>query len=583
MWKSEVRDGMRIDWDVDIPMDDGNILRCDVFRPDDGDPHPVLLSHGPYAKGLAFQEGYPDQWNRMITDHPDVAAGSTNKYQNWEVVDPEKWVPEGYVCVRVDSRGTGMSPGYVDPFSARETQDLYDCIEWAAAQEWSNGKVGLNGISYLAINQWHVATLQPPSLTAMCVWEGAADFYRDMTYHGGILSTFWDNWYPIQVTSVQYGLGDRGPKNPVTGRNACGEVTLSDEELAANRCDFGTEIASHPLLDGYHRERSPVFEQITVPLLSAGNWGGQGLHLRGNVEGYYQSASDQKWLELHGLEHWTHFYTDYGREIQQAFFDHFLTGEDNGWGARPAVQLQVRHTDHFAERFESAWPIPRTVWTELYLHPDQTLRDTPPDTAADLAFEATGDGLTFRSAPLKVEREFTGPMSSRLWVSSSTEDADLFVVFRVFDPEGREVVFQGAVEPNAPIAQGWLRVSHRAVDEVSSEPWRPIHPHTRRDLLHPGEVHQVDVELWPTSIVVPAGYRVAFSVRGTDYVYEGEADEDKLTIASFANRFTGCGPFIHNDPRNRPPEIFGGTTTLHIAPNRPAHVLAPVIPSTEPR
>ena len=578
MRKSEVRDGMRVDWDVEIPMDDGIVMRADVFRPDDDGRHPVLLSYGPYAKGLAFQEIYLDQWNRMIEDHPDVAAGSTNKYQNWEVVDPEKWVPEGYVCVRVDSRGTGMSPGYIDHFSPRETRDFYDCIEWSAAQPWSSGKVGLNGISYLAINQWHVASLQPPSLSAMCVWEGAADWYRDMTYHGGLLSTFWDNWYPIQVTAVQYGLGDNGYQSRVTGRNVSGDETLGEEELAANRCPFGDEIAAHQMNDQYHRDRSPVFEHITTPLLSAGNWGGQGLHLRGNVEGYYQSGSTQKWLELHGREHWTHFYTDYGRTIQLAFFDHFLKGEDNGWAERKPVQVQVRHVDRFEERFEDAWPIPRTRWTAYHLQADGTLDRTAPAAPAALEFSATGSGLTFRSAPLGAETEFTGPLSARLWVSSTTEDADIFVVFRVFDPQGDEVVFQGAVEPNAPIAQGWLRASHRALDERLTEAWRPVHPHTERQMLTPAEPYELHVELWPTSIVVPAGYALGFSVRGNDYVYEGDFDESVMEIASFANRFSGCGPFIHIDERNRPAELFGGTTTLHLGPDTPAHILTPLVP-----
>lgn len=578
MWKSEVRDGMRIDWDVEIEMDDGIAMRADVFRPDDDGTYPVILSYGPYAKGLAFQDLYSDQWERMIEAYPDVAAGSTNKYQNWEVVDPEKWVPEGYVCVRVDSRGTGMSPGYIDHFSPRETRDFYECIEWSAVQPWSSGKVGLNGISYLAINQWHVASLKPPSLTAMCVWEGAAEWYRDMTYHGGILSTFWDNWYPLQVTAVQYGLGDNGYKSRVTGRNISGEATMSDEELAANRCAFGDEIASHPLNDQYHRDRSPVFENIDVPFLSAGNWGGQGLHLRGNVEGFVQSASSQKWLELHGEEHWTHFYTDYGREIQLAFFDHFLKGEDNGWAERQPVQLQVRHVDRFEERFEDAWPIPRTVWTEQFLHADGALALSPPTEEVSIEFDATGQGVDFRSAPLAEATEFTGPLAARLWVSSSEPDADIFVVFRAFDEQGDEVVFQGAVEPNAPIAQGWLRASHRDLDEELSEPWRPIHPHTEEKLLEPGVIYELHVELWPTSIVVPAGYTLGFSVRGNDYEYGGEIDESKMEIASFANRFTGSGPFIHVDERNRPPERFSGTTTLHIGPDRPANILTPLIP-----
>ena len=215
---SEVRDGMHIDWDVAIVMDDGLVLRADVFRPPAAGKYPVILSYGPYAKGLHFEDGYPSAWRRMVETHPDVAAGSSNKYQNWEVVDPEKWVPDGYAVVRVDSRGTGRSPGYIDHFSPRETQDFHDCIEWAGVQAWSNGKVGLNGISYYGINQWHVASLQPPHLAAMCIWEGAADWYRDMTHHGGILSTFWDNWYDMQVKTVQYGCGEKGRRSRVTGQ-----------------------------------------------------------------------------------------------------------------------------------------------------------------------------------------------------------------------------------------------------------------------------------------------------------------------------------------------------------------------------
>src|SRR5690242_3634636 len=162
---------MVIEWDVPVPMDDGVVLRADVFRPDGPGQYPVILTYGPYAKGLAFQAGYADQWRLMVAAHTDVAQRSSNKYANWEVVDPEKWVPDGYACVRVDSRGAGRSPGYIDHFSPRETQDFYDCIEWAGVQPWSSGKVGLNGISYYGINQWQVASLQPPHLAAMCVWE----------------------------------------------------------------------------------------------------------------------------------------------------------------------------------------------------------------------------------------------------------------------------------------------------------------------------------------------------------------------------------------------------------------------------
>ena len=577
--KSEIRDGMQIDWDVPIAMDDGIVLRADVFRPPRSGRYPVILTYGPYAKGLSFQDGYPSAWQRMVAEHPDVAHGSSNLYQSWEVVDPEKWVPDGYACVRVDSRGAGRSPGFIDHFSPRETRDFYDCIEWAGVQSWSSGKVGLNGISYYGMNQWHVATLQPPHLAAMCIWEGSADWYRDMTHHGGILSTFFANWYDMQVKTVQYGLGERGPRSRVTGELVCGDETLSDAELAKNRCDFGDDILAHPLDDQYHRDRSPVWEKVITPFLSAANWGGQGLHPRGNFEGFVRAAAREKWLEAHGIEHWTHFYTDYGRLLQKRFFDFFLKGEKNGWDRQPKVQLQVRHVDRFVERPENEWPIKRTQWTKFFLHPaGQTLERKAADASGSVTYDGFGDGVTFLSAPLDRETEITGPMASRLFVSSSTEDADLFLVFRVFTPDMKEVVFMGAIDPHTPIAQGWLRASHRKLDPKISTEYRPYHTHDRKQPLKAGEIVELDVEIWPTCIVVPAGHRIALTVRGKDYEWQKTTG---AKLSNFKNELLGCGPFLHNDPRDRPPPVFGGKVTLHMGPQHPSYILLPIIPAKQ--
>jgi hypothetical protein len=569
---------MVIDWDVGIEVDDGLVLRADVFRPAVPGRYPVLLSYGPYAKGLAFQDGYPSAWQKMVADHPDVPHGSSNLYQNWEVVDPEKWVPDGYVCVRVDSRGCGRSPGHVDHFSMRETRDFHDCIEWAGVQPWSNGKVGLSGVSYFGINQWQVAGLQPPHLAAMCIWEGAADWYRDMTHHGGILSTFWANWYDMQVKTVQHGLGERGPRsraNPAL--LVCGDETLSDAQLARNRCSFGDDILAHPVDDDYHQERSARWDRITVPFLSAGNWGGQGLHLRGNSEAFLRAASKHKWLEMHGLEHWTHFYTDYGIAIQKRFFGHFLKGERTGWDEEPPVRLQVRHVDRFVERTESDWPIARTRWTKLHLQPAaQALATEPAAANGTLSFDALGDGLTFLSAPLAQAMEVTGPLAAKLWASSSTTDADLFLVLRVFTSDLRELTFAGAIDPHTPVAQGWLRASHRALDPQLTREWRPYHTHASEQKLQPGAPVELDIELWPTSIVVPAGCRIALSVRGRDYLY---AEKTGLKLSNFKNELRGCGPFLHDEPRDRPAREFAGRTTVHFGPAHPAWLLLPVIPA----
>jgi hypothetical protein len=574
--RSEIRDGMRIDWDVPITMDDGLVLRADVFRPVKDGKFPVILSYGPYAKNLAFQDGYPSAWQRMVEKHPDVTAGSSNLYQSWEVVDPEKWVPHDYVCVRVDSRGAGCSPGFIDHFSPRETKDFYDCIEWAGVQPWSNGKVGLNGISYYGINQWHVASLQPPHLAAMCIWEGAADWYRDMTHHGGILSTFWENWYDMQVKTVQYGVGERGKSSRVHSELVCGPETLPEDELARNRADFGKDILSHPMDDDYHKARSPKWDKVTVPMFSAANWGGQGLHPRGNFEGFIRAAAKHKWLEAHGIEHWTHFYTDYGREQQLRFFDRFLHGKKEGWAKQPKVLLQVRHIDKFVPRAENEWPLKRTRWTKFFLDPSaMTLTTKKPSGIAQLKFAAMGDGLIFLTPPLAKETEITGPSALKLFASSSTPDADFFIVLRVFTGDLKEIVFQGAIDPHTPVAQGWLRASHRKLDKKLSKPYRPYHTHDERQPLKKGQLVELDIEIWPTSIVVPTGYRIGLSIRGKDYEYGGASGG---RLSNFKNELKGCGPFLHDDPRDRPPAIFNGTTRLHFGRGKAPYLLLPIIP-----
>src|SRR5665647_3522026 len=254
--KSEIRDNMQIDWDAPIAMDDGVVLRADVYRPVGDGQYPVILSYGPYAKGLSFQEGYKSQWSRVIKSAPEVLQGSSNKYQNWELVDPEKWLPDGYACVRIDSRGAGRSPGHLDVWSEREAQDLYACVEWAGTQAWSSGKVGIHGISYYAMNQWNVGALRPPHLAALCIWEGSSDYYRELCRHGGILSDFLNSWHPRQVASVQHGVGASGAKSIVTGELVAGPDTLSEKELATNCADTPGEAKRRRLHDDYYAARA---------------------------------------------------------------------------------------------------------------------------------------------------------------------------------------------------------------------------------------------------------------------------------------------------------------------------------------
>ncbi len=576
--RSEIRDGMRIEWHAPITMDDGIVLRADVYRPIADGRYPVILSHGVYAKGLSYQEAYPMQWQKMVADHPEILESSTNKYQAWEVTDPERWVPHGYAVARVDSRGSGWSPGYLDPLCPREDDDLYQCIEWAGTQPWSNGKVGMLGISYYAINQWRVATKRPPHLTAIIPWEGFNDFYRDASHHGGILCEFMKRWAPIQALTVQHGLGDRAKKSPNTGESVAGPETLPDADLAKNRTDPHVDLLAHPLCDDWHTQRSADLSKITVPFLSCANWGGQGIHPRGNFNAFVEAPAKQKWLEVHGESHWSLFSAGYGLALQKRFFDHFLKGSDNGWDKQPPVQLNVRHPgEKFIVRTENEWPLARTQWTRLHLDPASlALSPKPVAAAGKVEYDALGDGVTF-SMTVERETEITGPIAAKLFVSSSTADADLFLVVRVVDPTGKELTFFGSTDPNTPIANGWLRASHRRLDPTRSTPYRPYHPHDRVERLTPGEVYECDVEILPTCIVLPAGWRVALTVRGKDYEYDGELSEFGKT---FYYGTRGTGGMTHNDPINRPRDIFGGTVTLHAGGGRQSYLLLPVIPGS---
>jgi hypothetical protein len=574
--KSETRDGMRIDWDAPITMDDGVVLRADVFRPLADDRYPVILSYGPYAKGLAFQEGYKGNWARLTKAAPEVLQGSSNKYQNWELVDPEKWVPDGYVCVRIDSRGAGRSPGFLDVWSPRETDDLYQCIEWAGTQPWSNGKVGLNGISYYAMNQWTVGALKPPHLAALCIWEGSSDYYRELCRHGGILTDFLNSWHPRQVASVQHGVGSRSAKSLVTGEPVAGSDTLPETELEKNCVDSPGEAKRRRLADDYYASRTADFEQIEAPLLSAANWGGMGLHTRGNFEGFLRAGSKQKWLEVHGDTHFTHFYSNYGQALQKRFFGHFLKGEDTGWSKQPRVSLNVRHShETFVLRGESEWPIARTQWTKYYLQANGlALTPQEPAAATTLSYETTGEGLTFRTPPMTKSLEITGPVAAKLFISSPTADADIFLALRLFDPDGKEITFIGSNDPRVPVGLGWLRASQRKLDAQKSLPYRPWHTHDEERPLRPGEPVELDIEIWLTSIVVPPGYRLALTVRGKDY----EVDGRDIALPNAPYPMKGVGPFLHIDPDDRPPEIFATRNTLHSSAGRQPYVLLPIIP-----
>lgn len=556
---------MTIEWDVPIEMPNGAVVRADVFRPAEAGRYPVIMTHGVYGKGLPIERFR----HNMVTNlqaHPmlntvrgadladitdpdaldDVALGD---YRVWEVVDPSIWVPAGYVCVRIDSRGSGTSAGRLDPMSPGEIDDYVECIEWAGTQPWSNGRVGLCGKSYYAMTQWLVAARRPEHLAAICVWHGLSDWYRDATRHGGIMYQFWETfWYPQLVLPVQHGAG--AGTNPHSGLPITGEVSLDADTLAANRADIVQQIRDHPVVDDYHRQRTPDLGRIEVPLLAAADWSDHDLHLRGTIRGFRTVASTNTWLEIHAGGQ---FDDPESVELQMRFFDYHLKDSIGNWDTQPRVQLAIRQADGSASRFDSTdWPVPGTTWTPWYADfSAKSLGANPPANETSDTYDAAGEGVALLGPAAGDDTTLLGPVAARIFLSSSTTDADLFLTVDAVDPDGHLVELRDHRTGLTPVSIGWQRASQRAIDPARSEPGQPFHTHDNPESLRPGEIVQVDIELCPTSLHLPAGHRLRLTVRGH-----------------------GTG---HDDLFDRPPAVFHNSVTLYGGTEFPSHLLVPTI------
>ena len=560
---------MTLDRDVAVPMRDGAILRANVFRPRGAGTFPVLMTFGPYGKDVHIKQFMPAAWELLTTRHQDILAASSCKHLVFETPDPEMWVPHGYIVVKVDSRGAGKSPGLLDVNSPAEFRDFYDAIEWAGVQPWSSGKVGLLGISYYAAGQWNVAAMRPPHLAALLPWQGTCDFYRDRTRQDGIFASgFVDSWWPRSVLRNQHGNPDSPFIDIVTGERSTGPASFTAAELAASRVDYKANILAHPLLDDWYRARIPDLSQIEYPTLVVANWGGLGLHLRGTIAGYLGIKSTAKWLKVQSGSYFITFLAPENVALQRRFFDRYLKGIDNGWEGEPKVTVEVRDVRDAVARtiVGGSWPLEATRWTKLYLEAtNRALVAAAPMAAAQANAPAIGEGLTFATPPLPAPLEIAGPIKLQLWVSSDTTDMDLFATLRAFAPDGAEVTFLSAVEPKSPVSQGWLRVSHRKLDVGASAQWRPVHTHDEIQPLTPGRIYEVEVEIWPASLALPAGCRLALTIQGRDFERPDEAGP-----------FKGSGFFTHENPIDRPPAVFAGTHTIHTGSATASYLLLPV-------
>jgi hypothetical protein len=383
-------------------------------------------------------------------------------------------------------------------FSHQNGADYYDLIEWAAGQQWCDGKIGLAGVSYLAWSQWMAASLQPPHLTAICPWEGFSDMYREVAFQGGIPEVEFIKTLYIHRFKAHYNRHSR----------------LID--------NLPENAEQHPLDDAYWADKSPELGAIRVPALVCASWSDQGLHTRGSLEGFKQIASPEKWLYTHGRKKWETYYSRESFQVQKMFFDHYLKGIDNDLPRQPRVRLEVRTGYYQANvRFATGWPLPGVRYRRFFL--DAETGDLSIVTVAKESFvrydprpgESPGHMAAF-DYQFPADTELTGGMNLRLWVAAEDgDDLDLFVVIRKLDEARNEIHFSGYnCNEYDLVAKGWLRASLRELDPARTTAEQPWHLFKQSKLLRKGEIVPVDIEVLPSSTLFEKGSFLRLEITG---------------------------------------------------------------------
>jgi|KBSSwiStaDraftv2_1062776.scaffolds.fasta_scaffold00422_23 predicted acyl esterase len=520
--------GLFIERNVPVRLRDGTGIFVDIYRPDGTagkSDLPIVLGWSPYGKHNTSE--------RLPWPQADVAVGWISPYTAFEAPDPSHWCRHGYAIVYADPRGSWYSEGELRHGGRGEAEDCFDLVEWLGQQPWSNGRVGMTGVSYLSAIQWQVAPLRPPHLAAINPWEGFTDWYREFAYHGGIPET---SFLVRGSANLQWST----TRTEDTPRNA----------------------RAHPLYDAYWKSKECDLEAIEVPAYVVASWSDQGLHARGTLEGYKRIASKQKWLEVHGRKKWHYFYRPESVRKQLEFFDHFLKKAGNTVPSWPKVLLEVRDAANVGEfRIEKEWPLGKTRFKPMYLDArTRTLHDNPVDDISEARYEPLDpDGGMSFDYTFTQTTELTGHMKLRLWVEAvGADDLDLFVAIQKLDRNGELVPFVFySLNENGPAALGWLRVSHRELDLQRSRPEQPVHLHLREQRLAPGQLVRVDIEIWPSSTRFLAGQTLRVRIQGSDIPI------DSLPNAPFAR---------HEETRN------AGIHVIHTGGPYDSHLLVPVIP-----
>lgn len=466
-----VENGILIERDVAVKLRDGTTIYTDIYRPEGAKNVPAIVAWSPYGKSVSWVAR-----DEIRTISGTGSAGVTkilfpgninSGHEKFEGPDPAYWCHYGYAVINPDPRGVGNSEGNICWFGSQEAEDCCELIEWVGTRDWCNGKVGMQGNSWLAVMQWFAAALRPPHLACIAPWSGLTDIYRSLVSRGGCVDAKFNG-------EINYVIrGHQGFEDPIAN------------------------IRVKPLLDAYWEDKIPKVENIEIPIYATANY--NNFHVS-TLEGFRRAPSGQKWLRIENTLHWPDNYEGRNLEDLRRFFDRYLKGIYNGWEYTPKVRLSVYDPggQDQVDRAEKEWPLARTQFRSLYLDARTgALSSSPLESKSSISYKAENKGEAAFSTRFGEDTELVGYWKLRLWVElKGAEDMGFIVSIQKLDADGKLCRIPIYGQPHGGLS-GVMRVSHREIDDRKSTPSEPWLTHKNLQPVRAGEVVPLEIPLWP--------------------------------------------------------------------------------------
>jgi predicted acyl esterase len=533
---SQPTHAMMRDDDVPVPMRDGINLLADVHRPAEAGRYPVLIAASPY----------PRQIQNIGAPAGFIEAGASDFF-----------VPRGYVHVIANCRGTSGSEGTFGFFDSQERRDMHDLVEWAAVQPWSDGNVGMIGISYFAMTQMEAAVERPPHLKAIMPIAGTFDLYESGTHHGLVSSGFitpflfmigmtsshtnklWRSKLMDAVRALLLTPGIHKKFEHANGEAAiAGLRTLLKLHHDPHPWDdlWRAVVVEHPLRDAWWEDRNiiPLLDRIAIPIYLGCDWQNVPLHLPHTFKAY-EKLSNNKHVQVammgeHGLAWpWESLHIE-----ALAWFDHWLKGQDTGILEGPRFRYILPEAEGW--RTTDTWPLPEATHKTFALRADGSLSEAEGD-SGERTYMNLGGGLNrprssetdppsflvWDSEPLVADLDMVGPLELQLDAACTAPDTAFIAILQDIDPRSSETHVTG----------GYLRASLRKIDEAESKPGAPALQCRVFEPVPPGETVRYRIPLVPNARRFKVGHRIRL------YLTTDDQAEDKLALLMFRHASIG--------------------------------------------